>query len=138
MKRRMLLTFLLLFTTMSLGAQSLDGELKKLEATVEKLANTPLPDFASELFHSVRAKLREARAIYDKEGRVPQGLILEARNGLKTFDDTAKRTQWSMSKAYELRNSSLQFNFARSFDPRSFYRIGCHRPLNLDQRPRQL
>ena len=124
MKKRILIAFLqctLLFTPISFAAQSPDAELKRLEAYVEELANTSLPDFASEIFRSVRAKVREARAIYDKEGRVPQCLIVEAREGLKEFHTVAKRTQKSMGKSYELRNASLQFNFARSVDPGMLY-----------------
>lgn len=125
MKRSILLV--LLFPGMLLGAtnvsaQTSDWALKALEVEVERLAETTLPDFAPQSFRSVRTKIRELRAIYEKEGRVPPELLAEARQALEQFQIAANGTRKTVKQSYDWRNAAMKYNFARSSDPAALYR----------------
>jgi hypothetical protein len=125
MKKNILL--LLLLPGMLLGgtgvyAKTSDSELKTLEVQVERVGSTILPDFAPQSFKSMKSKLRELRAIYEKEGRVPPQLLAEVQQELERFRSDADRGQQVMKKAYPWRNAAVRFNFVRSFDPVSLYR----------------
>jgi len=125
MKKNILLLLLLpgmLLGSIDLSAKTSDSELKALEVRVEKVSSTILPDFAPQSFKSMKAKLRELRAIYEREGRVSPQLLAEAQQELERFRSDADRGHQIMKKAYPWRNAAVRYNFVRSFDAVSLYR----------------
>jgi len=125
MKKNILLLLLLpgmLLGSIDLSAKTSDSELKALELRVEKVSSTILPDFAPQSFKSMKTKLRELRAIYEREGRVSPQLLAEVQQELERFRSDADRGQKIMKKAYPWRNAAVRYNFVRSFDALSLYR----------------
>lgn len=125
MKKTTLL--ILLLPAMLLGsvdafAKTSDSELKALEVRVEQVSGTVLPDFAPQSFKSMKSKLRELRAVYQRDGRVPPQLLAEVQQELERFRGNAERAQRIMKKTYQWRNAAVRYNFVRSFDPVSLYR----------------
>ena len=101
MKKRTLL--ILLLPAMLLGsidafAKTSDSELKALEVRVEQVSGTVLPDFAPQSFKSMKSKLRELRAVYQRDGRVPPQLLAEVQQELERFRGNAERDQRIMKK----------------------------------------
>lgn len=125
MKKSILLLLLLagmLLGSIDSSAKTSDSELKALEVRVEKVSATILPDFAPQSFKSMKLKLRELRAIYERDGRVPPELLAEVQQELERFRSDADRGQKIMKKAYPWRNAAVRYNFVRSFDAVSLYR----------------
>jgi hypothetical protein len=114
---RALLLVVLSFPAIRVEAQAPpDAELKRLEAQVERVAGTDLPEFALEAFKAVRVQERALRSTFERERRVAKPALRRARQDLAAFQSLAVRAQESMGEAYELRNASLRFNSIRAFD----------------------
>jgi hypothetical protein len=117
------IAFLVLFAaSLSIHAQPTDTELKTLEARLESIATTDLRDFAPEAFEAATANARALRAMFDREGRVPEVQLRETQQELSKTETAAKRTRETIGKAYGLRNAAAQLNFIRAFDPAAVYR----------------
>lgn len=125
MKTTLLFTVLLVvapFGGIGLAAQATrDAELKRLEAQLESLAGTDLPEFAPEAFDAVRAKARAMRSAFKNERRVSRPALRRAHQELAAFEKLVFRTRESMGKAYGLRNTSIRFNPIRAFDAAKLY-----------------
>jgi len=125
MKKNILFVLLslgMLLGSFRLEAQTPEAALKAMEEQLQRIANSDLPAFAPALYKSVQEKVRKLRRVFEKEGRLPDKTLRDAQQELEKFKTNANRTNRILSKAYQLRNAALQFNFVRAFNPALLYR----------------
>lgn len=96
--------------------------LKAMEEQLQIIANSDIPDFAPATYQSYQARLRELRRVFEKEGRLPDRALRDAREELENFKGKTGRIKQVLGKAYRLRNAALQLNFVRTFNAAILYR----------------
>jgi hypothetical protein len=106
--------------SLQLQAFTSTDKLTTIEARLQKLSYTSLPDFAPESFKSIKNKVRRLRSQFDKDGRIDRAALEYVQKQLDKFNKVTQRARKRIGEAYELRNQAMQINFIRAHNPQLF------------------